>query len=234
MVGPTRIPPTYTHNLIMTETSIPLCTVISEDQANIGKLPVLAKRCCQACAWREEQLRHVKDLKLQTSPTDKLLQNVADKILPPPLLENDTNEGLVRKVTGPLTERQIKYGNILSHVIQCKTVSYDEPHLNEDSKLEFIKLHKLLKVSFPILYEKCPPRIVNDYSLVFNVPGEGEGREKKPIMLCAHLDVVPAPINDDDDENGAWGRHPFSGDVVDGIVWGRGGMYIRMFMFVST
>ncbi len=208
-----------------------LCTVISEGPSNPNDLPNFARKCCQACAWREEQLRHTKELKLQTSSTDKLLQSVADKILLPPPPENHSNSGLVREVNGPLTERHIRYGNILSHAIQCKTVSYDQdqPHVNEASKVEFLKLHKLLKVSFPCLHEKYPPRIVNDYSLVFKVPADKNGGEEKPIMLCAHLDVVPAPIHGSN--NGGWDRDPFGGEILNGIVWGRGGKVIDSFSY---
>jgi succinyl-diaminopimelate desuccinylase len=36
-----------------------------------------------------------------------------------------------------------------------------------------------------------------------------------PLMLCGHVDVVPALDSD-------WNRAPFSGDIADGYVWGRG------------
>jgi acetylornithine deacetylase/succinyl-diaminopimelate desuccinylase-like protein len=36
-----------------------------------------------------------------------------------------------------------------------------------------------------------------------------------PILLMGHVDVVPA-------EADHWQRPPFSGDLVDGVVWGRG------------
>ncbi len=41
--------------------------------------------------------------------------------------------------------------------------------------------------------------------------------EKKnaPLMLCGHVDVVPAPADN-------WARPPFSGDIAEGCVWGRG------------
>ena len=38
---------------------------------------------------------------------------------------------------------------------------------------------------------------------------------KPPILLHGHLDVVPAAADD-------WQVHPFSGEVQDGYVWGRG------------
>ncbi|MDN7023532.1 M20 family metallopeptidase [Methanoculleus sp. FWC-SCC1] len=35
------------------------------------------------------------------------------------------------------------------------------------------------------------------------------------LLLCGHLDVVPAIAD-------GWTHHPYSGDVADGYVWGRG------------
>ena len=43
---------------------------------------------------------------------------------------------------------------------------------------------------------------------------KGDGSQP-PILLMGHVDVVPA-------EADHWQRPPFSGDLVDGIVWGRG------------
>jgi hypothetical protein len=207
----------------MADENILLCTFINDDQQKSDQPPPLfTKKCCQACAWREEQLRHTKELKSksESSERERLLQTVADKILPPPSMDHHSDEGLVQEVKRPLTEREIQYGTILSHAIKCKTVSYDEPHLNEDSKGEFIKLHQLLKTSFPTIYEKYPPQIVNDFSLIFRISSEGKNKEKKPMMLCAHLDVVPADFGESNDQ---WAHQPFSGDIVNGIVWGRGG-----------
>jgi len=42
--------------------------------------------------------------------------------------------------------------------------------------------------------------------------------KKKPIMLMAHLDVVPVAPGTDAN----WLHRPFSGDIADGYVWGRG------------
>lgn len=44
---------------------------------------------------------------------------------------------------------------------------------------------------------------------------EGADPEAPSLMLMGHLDVVPA--NED-----RWSRDPFGGELVDGVVWGRG------------
>jgi acetylornithine deacetylase/succinyl-diaminopimelate desuccinylase-like protein len=49
-------------------------------------------------------------------------------------------------------------------------------------------------------------------SLVARLPGPAD---KKPFLLLSHVDVVPAVAAD-------WSHPPFSGDLADGYVWGRG------------
>jgi acetylornithine deacetylase/succinyl-diaminopimelate desuccinylase-like protein len=44
---------------------------------------------------------------------------------------------------------------------------------------------------------------------------EGSDPDAQSLMLMGHLDVVPA--NED-----RWARDPFGGELVDGVVWGRG------------
>ncbi len=41
-----------------------------------------------------------------------------------------------------------------------------------------------------------------------------------PIVLLSHLDVVPV-------EADAWSRDPFGGELVDGVVWGRGAVDMK-------
>ncbi|RNM14303.1 M20/M25/M40 family metallo-hydrolase [Nocardioides pocheonensis] len=44
----------------------------------------------------------------------------------------------------------------------------------------------------------------------------------EPVLLHGHLDVVPAAADD-------WAVHPFSGEVRDGLVWGRGAVDMKDF-----
>lgn len=60
----------------------------------------------------------------------------------------------------------------------------------------------------PVVLESAPGR----GSLVARLKGDGSA---PPLLLMGHVDVVPA-------EADKWARPPFSGDLVDGIVWGRG------------
>lgn len=48
------------------------------------------------------------------------------------------------------------------------------------------------------------------------------GTAGEPVLLHGHLDVVPAAAED-------WSVHPFSGEVRDGLVWGRGAVDMKDF-----
>ncbi len=41
-----------------------------------------------------------------------------------------------------------------------------------------------------------------------------------PIVLLSHVDVVPVDLE-------AWTRDPFAGDLIDGVVWGRGALDMK-------
>ncbi len=58
--------------------------------------------------------------------------------------------------------------------------------------------------------------VVGGLSLLYTWPGRDPSR--KPILLSAHLDVVPVET----ETARQWSHPPFSGAVADGHVWGRG------------
>lgn len=94
----------------------------------------------------------------------------------------------------------------LSKMVQCETVSYANTPAGE----KFEKFHKTLEELFPLVHEKLDKTII-DGNLLFHWKGTGEA---KPILLMSHQDVVPA--------EGKWEHEPFSGEISEGKVWGRG------------
>ena len=56
-------------------------------------------------------------------------------------------------------------------------------------------------------------REVNSLSVLYRVRGSEAG--KLPYVLTGHLDVVPAVPD-------KWTQPPFSGNVIDGFIYGRG------------
>ncbi|ABP54610.1 M20/M25/M40 family metallo-hydrolase [Salinispora tropica] len=66
------------------------------------------------------------------------------------------------------------------------------------------------------IYESAPRRA----NLVARIPGTD--RTRPGLLVHGHLDVVPA----DADE---WSLHPFSGELRDGYLWGRGAIDMKDF-----
>lgn len=48
----------------------------------------------------------------------------------------------------------------------------------------------------------------------------GDGTGGAPLLLLSHLDVVPAPLD-------GWTHDPFSADIAEGYVWGRGAVDMK-------
>ena len=94
----------------------------------------------------------------------------------------------------------------LSKMIQYDTTSHANVHEEE----KFLGFHKVLEELFPLVHEKLE-RTVIDGNLLYYWKGKSS---EKPILLMSHQDVVPA--------EGEWLQEPFSGDIADGKVWGRG------------
>ena len=94
----------------------------------------------------------------------------------------------------------------LSKMIQYDTTSHANVHEEE----KFLGFHKVLEELFPLVHEKLE-RTVIDGNLLYYWKGKSS---EKPILLMSHQDVVPA--------EGKWLHEPFSGDIADGKVWGRG------------
>ncbi|MBQ7455819.1 MAG: M20/M25/M40 family metallo-hydrolase, partial [Clostridia bacterium] len=75
---------------------------------------------------------------------------------------------------------------------------------------KFLGFHKLLEELFPLVHARLEKTEI-DGNLLFFWKGKSS---PKPLVLMSHQDVVPA--------EGEWLHDPFSGDIADGKVWGRG------------
>ena len=98
----------------------------------------------------------------------------------------------------------------LCELVKCKTVSYRESALEDDS--EFEKLIFLLPTLYPNVFEKCSFDRLPDRALLFKWEGE---KHDSPAVMMAHYDVVP--VNEE-----MWDKPPFEAIIEDGVIWGRG------------
>ena len=106
----------------------------------------------------------------------------------------------------PDAAREREYAEKLSRMVAYETVSHpDDPELEK-----FRGFHKLLAELYPTVHEKLEKTEIDGNLLFF---WEGKNHDR-PLVLMSHQDVVPA--------EGTWEHAPFSGDIADGKVWGRG------------
>ena len=78
------------------------------------------------------------------------------------------------------------------------------------------RLQAALAEMFPATHRSLHREVVADYSLLYR--WNGTDPSLRPIVLLAHLDVVPVEPGIDS----AWKVPPFEGRIADGFVWGRG------------
>ena len=102
----------------------------------------------------------------------------------------------------------------LGRAVQFQTVSYEDKA--QFDKEAFTGFQKFLEQEFPNVHAALKKEVVADYSLLFTWPGRDQ--QELPILLAAHMDVVPAGS-----ESGSpWTYPPFQGRIADGFIWGRG------------
>ena len=74
----------------------------------------------------------------------------------------------------------------LQTLIRCKTISYNDPALEDDG--EFEKLIAALPGLYPRVFDVCSVSRLPDRGLLFRWPGKSDG---DPSVMMAHYDVVP-------------------------------------------
>ncbi len=123
---------------------------------------------------------------------------------------------LIRTLTGekkrstyvpqPDQDEALALAEKLSKMVQVETVSVPET----DQREKFLAFHRCLEELFPLVHERLEKTEI-DGNLLYFWKGQASDR---PLVLMSHQDVVPA--------EGQWEHAPFSGDIADGKVWGRG------------
>ncbi|MBQ7768657.1 MAG: M20/M25/M40 family metallo-hydrolase [Oscillospiraceae bacterium] len=118
----------------------------------------------------------------------------------------------------PVTFEQDAAVTALQKLVQCKTISYNDPALEDDG--EFGKLIDLLPGLYPKVFEACTLQKLPGRALLFRWPGKSA---QKPAVLMAHYDVVPV-------REELWEKPPFAGIIEDGVLWGRGTLDTKVTM----
>jgi carboxypeptidase PM20D1 len=101
----------------------------------------------------------------------------------------------------------------LQAIVAIPTVSNRDPLLSPAT--EFDRLLATMAELWPGVYALEVTR-TGAHGLLIRWPGrKGQRSPEQPLVLMAHLDVVPVVAAD-------WSRDPFGADIADGAIWGRG------------
>ena len=106
-----------------------------------------------------------------------------------------------------MDERTQHYAESLARLIRLETVS--GPDTSGDAK--FSAFRRLLRESFPDLFARAE---YTDFTDSFALRWAGSDPGLEPDLFMNHHDVVEA--------GGAWRYPPFSGEIAEGRLWGRG------------
>lgn len=84
--------------------------------------------------------------------------------------------------------------------------------------LAFRQLDSFLQQKFPLVDSFLEEIPITPFSKVWKWPGKNT--RLSPILLCGHLDVVPIDPSTRDE----WTHPPFSGQIDESYIWGRGAL----------
>jgi carboxypeptidase PM20D1 len=102
----------------------------------------------------------------------------------------------------------------LGEAIRIRTISRTEGVVEDPAA--FLALHSFLQATYSRLHSALRREVIADYSLLYTLPGLDPALP--PVLLMAHQDVVPVEAGTE----GAWVAPPFSGELRDGRIYGRG------------
>jgi acetylornithine deacetylase/succinyl-diaminopimelate desuccinylase-like protein len=130
----------------------------------------------------------------------------------PSAASSDPTGGLRLPVTAPAAEREVV--DLCRDLLRFESVNRGDGDGHERPAAEYVA-EKLVEVGIePTLLESAPGRT----SVVGRVAGRDPSRA--PLLVHSHLDVVPADASQ-------WRVGPFSGEEIDGCLWGRGAVDMK-------
>jgi carboxypeptidase PM20D1 len=103
-----------------------------------------------------------------------------------------------------------------SQSLRFRTVSVEDEAAWDPAP--FLEFNRFVAEKFPLVHARLKRETVSDYSLLYT--WEGRSTAGKPILLMSHIDVVPVVPGTEK----LWEQPPYSGNIADGYVWGRGSL----------
>jgi carboxypeptidase PM20D1 len=103
----------------------------------------------------------------------------------------------------------------LAQAVRFRTISYGGGAGEAEKFAALDAMRAWMETTYPHFHKQAAREIM-DHTLIFT--WKGRDASLPPVLLMAHMDVVPVVPGTEKD----WSHAPFSGDVAGGYVWGRG------------
>ncbi|MEH6557145.1 MAG: M20 family peptidase [Oceanicoccus sp.] len=104
----------------------------------------------------------------------------------------------------------------MQKAVGYRTISFEQGTVADGE--QFTQFITFLEDSYPAVHRHTQRTIISDYSLLFK--WQGKNPSLQPVLLTGHYDVVPVIPGTED----KWESAPFSGELKDGYIYGRGAM----------
>ncbi len=104
----------------------------------------------------------------------------------------------------------------LAEALQYRTITKRDPAALDSAA--YSRFYQYVEETFPRVHSTLDTAHVHDLSRLYT--WQGDDPSKAPVVLMAHVDVVPVEPGTRE----AWTHPPFSGTIADGHVWGRGAL----------
>ena len=124
---------------------------------------------------------------------------------------------------GPRTVEDVKVNGDraqqnLSTLIKFETVSNAD--YDKTDKAVFAAYRAKLKELYPNVTAASEYKELGNTAMIFKIKGKSS---ENPSVLMSHYDVVPV-------EEDRWQHPPFCGEIIDGVLWGRGAIDTKITM----
>ena len=117
----------------------------------------------------------------------------------------------------PISAISIEKNQIAQHLSEAVRIrSVSKVDGTDVDRQPLLEMRDWIEKTYPLVSSQLDRAVVNKYSLLFK--WEGSENKLDPVLFNAHLDVVPV----DEETIGNWTSDPFSGEIKNGYVWGRG------------
>ena len=136
-------------------------------------------------------------------------------LLLPPVLLSSTEPALPDGISAETAALHL--GEAIRFQTIARQVGASEAE-QADSRSAFADMQAWLLQTYPLFAANSRLEVIGAGSLLFT--WQGSNPQLDPALLMSHLDVVPIAPREDS----KWQYPPFSGELADGYVWGRGAL----------